>query len=252
MNVNGLRAAEKRGFCEWLLSQDPDIACIQEIRLQEKDVSQSLRNAGKFTGFFHYAKRPGYSGVGIYSKRKPDIIEFGCGIESIDEEGRFMKAKFGELVIVSIYVPSGSSSDRRLKIKFDFMEKILPVLEKLITTESKLIICGDWNVAHERIDLKNWRSNQKNSGFLPTEREWFSSLIEKLGYVDVFRHLIKESNHYTWWSNRGKAWENNVGWRIDYQMASPSLAEQAITATIFKEKRLSDHAPLIIDYDYLF
>ncbi len=245
-----MRASVKKGLPQWLEKQDPDIVCVQEIRIQKSDLSDSLKSIGKFKGIFHHAERPGYSGVGIYSKIPPDSAHFGCGIPEIDKEGRFLQAHFGQLTIISIYAPSGSGSEERLKFKLWFMKKIIPKLKQLRATGSEVIICGDINVAHKKIDLKNWRANQKNSGFLPEEREWLSYIIDDLGFVDVFREINREEDHYTWWSNRGQAWKNNVGWRIDYQLATPKIAKTVNAVSIFKEDRLSDHAPLIIDYSY--
>ncbi|MGH8678234.1 MAG: exodeoxyribonuclease III, partial [Burkholderiales bacterium] len=174
----------------------------------------------------------------------------GLGIPDIDSEGRYIESQYGELSIVSVYLPSGSSSAERLAIKFKFMERFIAPLHKLATSGREVILCGDWNVAHKQIDLRNWRSNQTNSGFLPEEREWLSGVFDKLGLVDVFRRLNQQPEQYTWWSNRGQAWAKNVGWRIDYHIATPGIAAKAIAASIYKAERFSDHAPLTIDYDY--
>ena len=249
LNLNGIRSAFRKDLDQWLARSRADIVCVQELKAQEKDLTEDLKNPSKYHGYFHHAQRPGYSGVGIYSKREPDDVIEGLGIEDIDHEGRYIEARYGDLSVVSVYVPSGSSSDERLAIKYKFMERFIQPLHELIRSGRHIVICGDWNVAHKQIDLKNWRSNQKNSGFLPEEREWFDGILEKLGYVDVFRLINKQPEQYTWWSNRGRAWDNNVGWRIDYQLANPELAKQAKKVSIYKEKRFSDHAPLIIDYD---
>ena len=172
---------------------------------------------------------------------------FGC--PEIDDEGRFLQADFGHLSIVSLYLPSGSSGDERQQFKYTVMDLFENWLEERRQDGRDYIICGDWNIAHKQIDLKNWKSNQKNSGFLPEEREWMTKVFDELGYVDVFRQLIQEAEQYTWWSNRGQAWAKNVGWRLDYQVASPGIAEKAIATSIFKEQRFSDHAPLIVEYD---
>ena len=194
-------------------------------------------------------KRQGYAGVGIFSKYHPDrvIREFGC--PEIDDEGRFLQADFGHLSIVSLYLPSGSSGDERQQFKYTVMDLFENWLEERRQDGRDYIICGDWNIAHKQIDLKNWKSNQKNSGFLPEEREWMTKVFDDLGYVDVFRQLNQEAEQYTWWSNRGQAWAKNVGWRLDYQVASPGIAEKAIATSIFKDQRFSDHAPLIVEYD---
>jgi exodeoxyribonuclease-3 len=211
-----------------------------------------VHNPDNFLGYFHHAERPGYSGVGLYCSKKPDRVINGLGIAEFDSEGRYIEAQYGDLSVVSLYVPSGSSSPERLAVKFRFMEQIIQPLHELICNGREVIICGDWNVAHKQIDLRNWRSNQKNSGFLPEEREWFTGVLDKLGYVDVFRTLNQEPEQYTWWSNRGQSWAKNVGWRIDYQLATPGIASRARRADIYKAQRFSDHAPLIIDYDYTF
>jgi exodeoxyribonuclease-3 len=250
LNLNGIRSAVNKGFLEWMSAQDADAICVQEIKAQDRDLSDAIRNPDGYRGYFHCADRPGYSGVGIYCRKKPDRVIEGLGIPDIDAEGRYLEAQFGNLSIVSVYVPSGSSSAERLAIKFSFMERFIAQLHRLAQSGREVILCGDWNVAHKEIDLKNWRSNQKNSGFLPEEREWFSGVLDKLGYVDVFRRLNQEPEQYTWWSNRGQAWAKNVGWRIDYQLATPGIAAKARRAAIYKAQRFSDHAPLIIDYDY--
>ena len=203
-----------------------------------------------FQGYFHCAMQKGYSGVGLYSRKQPDRIIEGIGLPEIDAEGRFIQADFGNLSIISLYLPSGSSGEHRQVAKFFFMEKFYPILKNLIASGREIILCGDWNIAHKEIDLKNWRSNQKNSGFLPEERAWLSAVFDDIGFVDVFRQLNSEPDQYTWWSNRGQAWAKNVGWRIDYQLATPAIANLAHSASIYKAERFSDHAPLLINYDY--
>jgi len=248
LNLNGLRSAIRKGFASWLLEQNADIVCVQEIRLREADLTKQMTKVGPYSGIFHHAERPGYSGVGIYTKKTPDYINFESGAPEINREGRYLEIKFGELIVVSIYAPSGSSSPERLGNKFQFMKLIKKKLKSLSEKSDKIIICGDINIAHKQIDLKNWRGNQKNSGFLPEEREWLTKIMVDYNLVDVFRALNQNAGEYTWWSNRGKAYENNVGWRIDYQLASPKIAEKAVKAIIYKDKKFSDHAPLIIDY----
>jgi exodeoxyribonuclease-3 len=250
LNLNGIRSAVRKGVLDWLRTQDASVVCLQELKAQAKDIVPSVCKPDDLGGYFHFAERPGYSGVGLYCSKGPDQIIEGLGISDIDSEGRYIEARFGNLSVVSVYIPSGSSSPERLAIKFSFMERFIEPLHKLISSGREVIICGDWNVAHKQIDLKNWRSNQKNSGFLPEEREWFSGVIDKLGYIDVFRTLNQEPEQYTWWSNRGQSWAKNVGWRLDYQMATPGIASLARRAKIYKAQRFSDHAPLIIDYDY--
>jgi exodeoxyribonuclease III len=250
LNLNGIRSAVNKGFLDWMNSNDADIVCVQEIKAQSTDIVDPVRNPDGYNGYFHHAERPGYSGVGLYCKKRPDRIVEGLGIADIDAEGRYIEAQFGNLSVVSLYVPSGSSSPERLAVKFSFMERVIAPLHRLIASGREVILCGDWNVAHKEIDLKNWRGNRKNSGFLPEEREWFTGVLEKLGYVDVFRRLNPHPEQYTWWSNRGQAWAKNVGWRIDYQVATPGIAGKARHADIYKERRFSDHAPLVIEYDH--
>ena len=249
VNLNGIRSAWKKGFQEWLKKQDADVACLQEIRIQEDQLTEEMRNPDGMKSHYRYALKKGYAGVGIFSKNSPDrvIREFGC--PEIDDEGRFLQADFGQLSIVSLYLPSGSSGDERQQFKYTVMDLFENWLKERRQDGRDYIICGDWNIAHKQIDLKNWKSNQKNSGFLPEEREWMTKVYDKLGYVDVFRQLNQEAEQYTWWSNRGQAWAKNVGWRLDYQVASPGIAEKAIATSIFKEERFSDHAPLIVEYE---
>ena len=250
LNLNGVRAAAKKGFFEWLAAQSADVVCVQELKAQVADLSADMLAPDSYRGYFHCAAQRGYSGVGIYCRKQPDNVIEGIGITEIDDEGRFIQADFGNLSIISIYLPSGSSGEHRQVAKFFFMEKFYPVLKTLITSGREIILCGDWNIAHKEIDLKNWRSNQKNSGFLPEERAWLSNVLHDIGFVDVFRQINTESDQYTWWSNRGQAWANNVGWRIDYQIATPAIAQTARNVSIYKAERFSDHAPLIIDYDH--
>ncbi len=249
LNVNGVRAAARKGLFNWLPEQAADIVCVQELKAQIPDLNDEIRTPAGYQSYFHCAQRKGYSGVGIYCRSQPDNIIEGIGVEEIDHEGRFLQADFGNLSVISLYLPSGSSGDHRQASKFFFLDHFFPFLQNLIASGRDIIICGDWNIAHKTIDLKNWRANQKNSGFLPEEREWLTRVLDEIGYVDVFRQLNPDPDHYTWWSNRGQAWTNNVGWRIDYQIASPEIAARATDASIYKASRFSDHAPLIIHYD---
>jgi len=252
LNLNGLRSAVNKGLLRWLRRQNADVVCLQELKAQHADLTDAVCNPTPLKGYFHCADKKGYSGVGLYCAQTPDRVVSGLGIADIDAEGRYLEAQFGALSVVSFYLPSGSSSEERLAVKFSFLERVIPRLHALASGGSEVIICGDWNIAHREIDLKNWRSNQKNSGFLPEERAWLSDVFERLGYVDVFRRIDPRAEQYTWWSNRGQAWAKNVGWRIDYQIATPGIAAKAVKAVIYKAKRFSDHAPLIIDYDYEF
>ncbi|UJP04482.1 MAG: exodeoxyribonuclease III [Nitrosomonas sp.] len=250
LNLNGIRAAAKKGFFTWLAAQTADVVCVQELKAQLSDCSADMLAPDGYHGYFHCAIQKGYSGVGIYTRKKPDRVIEGVGIADIDAEGRFLQVDFGDLSIVSIYLPSGSSGEHRQAAKFYFMEKFFPILQRLKASQREFIFCGDWNIAHQAIDLKNWRSNQKNSGFLPEERTWLSHVFDDIGFVDVFRRLNTAPDQYTWWSNRGQAWAKNVGWRIDYQIATPALALTACEVSIYKDERFSDHAPLIIGYDH--
>ena len=249
-NLNGIRSAARKGFFVWLADQQPDLVCVQELKAQEADLSPALRQPPGLSGYFHPAEKRGYSGVGVYARRPPDALRCGWGHADIDAEGRYLRADFGRLSLVSLYLPSGSSSEQRQAAKYAFMERLLPELRALQASRRHVVVCGDWNIAHTQKDLKNWRSNQKNSGFLPQEREWLSHVFDEIGFVDVFRRLNHEAEQYTWWSNRGQAWAKNVGWRLDYQIATPGLAAKARRTWIYKDRRFSDHAPLTIDYDY--
>ncbi|NWG88031.1 MAG: exodeoxyribonuclease III [Hydrogenophilaceae bacterium] len=249
-NLNGIRSAARKGFFDWLPQQGADVVCLQELKAQVGDMTRHMLNPEGFYGYFHYAEKKGYSGVGLYCKRQPDKIIEGLGIADIDMEGRYIEAVFGNTSVVSVYLPSGSSSEERQAVKFSFMQRFRPHLEQLRQSGREVVVCGDWNIAHKEIDLKNWKGNLKNSGFLPEERAWIGELFDQLGYVDVYRRLYPEAEGeaYTWWSNRGQAWAKNVGWRIDYQIATPGIAAKARAASVYKAERFSDHAPLIVDY----
>ena len=250
LNVNGIRSAANKGLYRWLHAQRADLICLQELKAQEPDLDESMRAPKGYAGFVAGAEKKGYSGVALYSRTAPDAVVKGFGVREFDAEGRYLEAQFGKLSVVSVYLPSGSSGPHRQASKFRFLEAFLPQLKKLKASGREAILCGDWNIAHREIDLRNWRSNQKNSGFLPAERDWLTQVIEQVGFVDVFRRLNAKPEQYTWWSNRGQAWAKNVGWRIDYQFATPGIARTAQRESIFKAKRFSDHAPLIIDYEW--
>lgn len=255
LNLNGVRSAARKGVDAWLKESRADCICVQELKAQEQDMDDSLSSLGAAKGYFHFAEKKGYSGVGIYTKHEPSAVVRGIGDAEFDAEGRFIELRFDtptrKLSIISAYFPSGSSGEDRQEAKFRFLKAIEPRLVKLTRTRS-FILCGDINIAHQEIDLKNWRSNQKNSGFLPQERAWMSKLIREIGLCDTYRLLHPNATDacYTWWSNRGQAWANNVGWRLDYHLATKDLAGQAFRAEIFKELRFSDHAPLIIQYHF--
>jgi exodeoxyribonuclease-3 len=250
LNVNGIRSAARRGLYRWLAAQKADVVCLQEIRALESDLDAALRAPRGLQGHFYAAQKKGYAGVALYSRIAPERIVRGFGVKEFDAEGRCLEARFGKLSVVSAYLPSGSAGPHRQASKFRFLEAFLPHLKRLRKSGREVILCGDWNIAHHEIDLKNWRANRKNSGFLPEERAWLTKVFGEVGYVDVFRRLDPRPEQYTWWSNRGQAWAKNVGWRLDYQIATPAIAAKAMTATIYKRRRFSDHAPLTIDYDF--
>jgi exodeoxyribonuclease-3 len=251
VNLNGLRASIRKGFLNWLDNYDADIVCLQEIRVAEKDLPRAELNNSKYKFFFSHAKKPGYSGVGFFYKKEPQTINKIIKHKVFDDESRFIQFDYDAISIISLYAPSGSSSEKRLILKFEFMDFFIDILKKLVKFDKKIIICGDFNVAHKKIDLKNWKTNQKNSGFLPEEREWFDNIL-KMGFLDVFREINIDSGHYTWWSNRANAYTNNVGWRIDYQLATKNLRNKILSSKIIKEPRFSDHAILEANYDLDF
>jgi len=253
VNVNGIRAAQRKGFYNWLRAQKADVVCLQELKAQEDQLVDKAFWPPSFHCYYHQAEKKGYSGVGLYCRDEPDKVIKGIGWDDypyFDPEGRWIEARFGNLSIVSLYLPSGSSGDIRQNIKFEVLDRLLVHLKKLKQQGRQVIICGDWNIAHKNIDLKNWKGNKKNSGFLPEERAWLDILFDELGYIDAFREVDKREDQFTWWSNRGQARENNVGWRIDYQILTPNLKDTVISTSVYKRKWFSDHAPLIIDYDF--
>jgi len=250
LNLNGIRSAERKGFLPWLGRHKPDILCVQEIKAQQADLTAEMLAPAGYHGHFQYAEKKGYSGVGLYSRIKPLTVVTGFGVREFDAEGRYVSADFGKLIVISVYLPSGSSGEERQQAKFRFMDKFYPHLKKLKRSGREIVLCGDWNIAHKEIDLKNWRGNRKNSGFLPEEREWLTRVFDELKWVDVFRRVDARPDQYTWWSNRGQAYAKNVGWRIDYHIATPGIAVTAKRAAIYKDEKFSDHAPLTIDYDY--
>jgi exodeoxyribonuclease III len=252
LNVNGIRSASSKGFFEWMARQDADAICLQETRAESAKLVAEITAPNGYQAYFNDGERKGYSGVALYTKQSPDRIRTTLGWGVADREGRFIQADFGALSIVSIYLPSGSSGPERQAIKYDFMNQLLPVLQRFRRQRRDYILCGDWNIAHKNIDIRNWRGNQKNSGFLPEERVWLDQVFDEVGLVDAFRVVNQDGDQYTWWSNRGQAWAKNVGWRIDYQIVSPRLRDRVRGAEIYNAQRFSDHAPLIIEYDLSF
>ncbi len=252
LNVNGIRSATTKGVVKWLESPDLqwDVLCLQEIKADEADVPDAMRApAGSFSAFYS-AQKKGYSGTALHAKRKPDRFIRGFGVPEFDNEGRYLQADFGDVSVISAYFPSGSAGPERQESKFRFLEAFVPHLNQLKASGREIILCGDVNIAHKEIDLKNWKSNQKNSGFTPEERAWLTERFDTDGWVDVFRRIDPRPDRYTWWSARGQAYANNVGWRIDYQIATPGIAAKAHAAGIYTKEKFSDHAPLVIDYDF--
>jgi exodeoxyribonuclease-3 len=249
LNLNGIRSAASKGAFEWLRGQDADVICLQETKAQVDQLDGHDIDIPGYHRFFYDAQRKGYSGVAIYAKRKPDEVKRGFGVAEFDDEGRYLEARFGDLSVVSLYLPSGSAGPERQASKFRFLEAFMPWMQGLRRKKRQFVLCGDWNIAHKPIDLRNWKSNQKNSGFLPEERAWLDRLFGEERWVDSFREVTQEPDQYTWWSNRGQSWDKNVGWRIDYHVASPGLAGAAKRVAIYKAQRFSDHAPLTVDYD---
>ena len=249
LNANGIRSAARKGFFDWLERQDADVVCVQETKCQREQITDPLFHPAGYHCHYFDAARKGYSGVALYSRARPDDVVAGYGSREFDAEGRYLEARFGKLSVVSVYLPSGSSSDERQRAKFRFLGEFMPLLRAFKRRRRDYVLCGDWNIAHREIDLRNWRSNQKNSGFLPEERAWLDELFGDVGYVDAFREVNREPGQYTWWSNRGQSWLKNVGWRIDYQVLSPGLAGSVRSVDIYKSQRFSDHAPLSVTYD---
>jgi exodeoxyribonuclease-3 len=230
--------------------QNADVVCVQELKAQAADILDPIFTPDGYHAYYHFAEKKGYSGVGIYSRYPAKDMVTGLGFPTADQEGRYVAIQLDNLWISSLYMPSGTSGAERQTIKYDFLDRY----EKHLVTlkgASDHIICGDWNIAHKNIDLKNWRSNQKNSGFLPEERAWMDNLFSDMNFVDAFRLVNTAEEQYTWWSNRGRAWEKNVGWRIDYQIITPGLKDCVKNTAIYKDQRFSDHAPLIMDYDII-
>ncbi len=254
LNLNGIRSASSKGLQAWVSQTAPDCICVQEVKAQADDVRGRFEQLADLNGYFHFAEKKGYSGVGVYTREEPTDVKVGFGQPEFDAEGRYVELRFDteakKRSIISCYFPSGSSGDERQQAKFRFLAHIYPHLLQL-KTEREFVLCGDINIAHQEIDLKNWKGNQKNSGFLPDERAWMTKLLGDGGLVDVYRQLHPQATDeaYTWWSNRGQAYAKNVGWRLDYHLATPAFAAQARSVSIFKGEKFSDHAPISIEYD---
>ena len=248
-NTNGIRAAARKGFFEWLQGEQADVVCIQETKAQEHQLEDAVFSPAGYHCYYNDAVKKGYSGTALYSRVKPQKVITSLGWDPADSEGRYLQADYKGLSVISLYLPSGSSSEEALQKKYRFMDAFMEHLRALRRKRREFIICADWNICHQQIDLKNWRSNQKNSGFLPEERAWLDQLYDEVGYIDSFRLVNQEPEQYTWWSNRGQAWAKNVGWRLDYQVITPRLADKVLSADIYKTERFSDHAPQIMEYD---
>lgn len=247
-NANGIRSAARKGFFDWFREQDADILCMQETKAQEHQLAAPEFVVDGYKAFFRDATtKKGYSGVAIYTRREPDEIRTALGWEAFDEEGRYIEARFGNLSVVSFYIPSGSSGELRQGYKFEVMDWLRPILDGWLASGRDYVLCGDWNIVRSELDIRNWKSNQKNSGCTPPEREWLNELCSA-GWVDAYRALEPEGQDYTWWSNRGQAYAKDVGWRIDYQLVTPALAERLRRWSILREPRFSDHAPFTVDY----
>jgi exodeoxyribonuclease-3 len=255
LNLNGIRSAANKGFLDWAAQTGADCMGVQEVKAQADDVAGRFDTVAGLPGHFHFAQKKGYSGVGLYTRHLPSDVIVGLGQPDFDAEGRYVECRYDtparKLSLISCYFPSGSSGEDRQAVKFRFLDHVYPHLLAL-KGQREFILVGDVNIAHQQIDLKNWRSNQKNSGFLPEERAWMTKLLSEAGVVDVYRQLHPDTTDdcYTWWSNRGQAYANNVGWRLDYHLATPRLAALAKSANIYKDQKFSDHAPLTIDYDF--
>ena len=258
LNLNGIRSATSKGLENWLASSAPDCICVQELKAQWPDLAGRFDTLAGLRGHFQCAEKKGYSGVGVYTRHEPSEVVVGFDGGEFDAEGRCIELRFDtparRLSILSVYFPSGSSGEDRQAAKYRFLDVFHPYLMQL-KRQREFIVCSDVNIAHQEKDLKNWRSNQKNSGFLPEERAWMTRVLgpdtDQGGLVDVYRRLHPDTTDtcYTWWSNRGQAYANNVGWRLDYHLATPALAEQARAVDIYKDQKFSDHAPVTVQYD---
>ncbi|MEM7406643.1 MAG: exodeoxyribonuclease III [Pseudomonadota bacterium] len=250
LNVNGIRAAERKGLYAWLDAQKADFVCLQEVRADAQQIAGPAFHPRGYECHYVEAEKKGYSGVAVYSRRRTDAVVTQIGLDAFDREGRYVEVQIENLSVVSLYLPSGTSGDVRQGFKYSCMDYLDAVFSRMVTSGRDYVVCGDWNIAHREIDIKNWRGNRNNSGFLPEERAWLDRLYDEVGMVDAFRRVDPREDRYTWWSNRGQAFAKNVGWRLDLQVCTPALAALAKRARIYTDERFSDHAPLTMDYDY--
>ena len=248
-NANGIRSAARKGFFDWLKEQNADVVCVQEVRAHETQLEDACYYPEGYHCYYCDAQKKGYAGTALYTREKPLKVNKSLGWAPMDEEGRWVSAQFPNITIASLYFPSGSSGEHRQAIKFKVMDRFAKDLKKLIASGQHAMVCADWNICHQEIDLANWRGNQKNSGFLPEERAWLTKMYDEVGWLDGFRAINQEPHQYTWWSNRGQARANNVGWRLDYPLITPSMRDLVKAAKISTDVHFSDHAPLIMDYD---
>ena len=249
LNCNGIRAAARKGFFNWLATVDADIVCLQETKAQIDQLTDPIFHPDNFHSYYFDADKKGYAGTALYCRAKPLKITKGLGFEIADSEGRYLQADFNGLSVASLYLPSGSAGEERQARKVAFMGQFMQHMKMLRNDDREYIICGDWNICHKEIDLKNWKANKKNSGFLPEERQWLDELYYELGFIDAFRMVNQDADQYSWWSNRGQARAKNVGWRLDYHVISPGLQDKVISAEIYTAQNFSDHAPVILDYN---
>ena len=252
LNANGIRAAARKGFFDWMPTQNADVICIQETKAQVHQLTDEVFSPAGYHCFYEDAEKKGYSGTAIYTRHKPKKVIRGYGDAEFDNEGRYLEIQLNGINVVSLYLPSGSSGDVRQEAKYRCLDSFAEHLKKLRRRRSETVVCGDWNIVHKEADIKNWKQNQKNSGCLPEERVWLDELFGDMGYTDAFRTLPQEAEQYTWWSNRGRAWENNVGWRLDYHAVTPGLKDKVKGSAIYRDQRFSDHAPTTIDFDWTY
>ena len=252
LNANGIRAAARKGFFDWMAVQNADVVCVQETKAQVHQLGDEVFSPAGYYCFYEDAEKKGYSGTAIYTRHKPNKIIRGYGDAEFDNEGRYLEVQLGGINVVSLYLPSGSSGDVRQEAKYRCLDSFGEHLQKLQRRRSEYVICGDWNIVHKEGDIKNWKQNQKNSGCLPEERAWLDKVFGEFRYTDAFRTIEQEPEQYTWWSNRGRSWDNNVGWRLDYQAITPGLKQKVLRTAIYRDERFSDHAPITIDYDWVY